>query len=62
MNHLIIDPAVSTLCSWMLPELKVLEAQDDLVSSMKEASAKELLLVSPDQHVNKKLLNGLIVQ
>lgn len=42
--------------------IKVLQAQDDVVSSMKEAAAKELLHVSHDQHVYKKLLNELIVQ
>ncbi|XP_059662247.1 V-type proton ATPase subunit E-like [Cornus florida] len=55
--------------------IKVLQAQDDLVSSMKEASSKELLNVSlghhgltellhigHDHHMYKHLLNGLIVQ
>ncbi|KAK9276080.1 hypothetical protein L1049_005611 [Liquidambar formosana] len=42
--------------------IKVLQAQDDLVSSMKEAASKELLQVSRDHHVYKKLLKDLIVQ
>ncbi|KAF5179063.1 V-type proton atpase subunit e [Thalictrum thalictroides] len=42
--------------------IKVLQAQDDLVNSMKEAAAKELLLVSKDHHKYKKLLKELIVQ
>ncbi|KAA8522480.1 hypothetical protein F0562_013159 [Nyssa sinensis] len=42
--------------------IKVLQAQDDLVSSMREAASKELLHVSHDHHVYKKLLKDLIVQ
>ncbi|KAF8412157.1 hypothetical protein HHK36_000114 [Tetracentron sinense] len=42
--------------------IKVLQAQDDLVSSMEEAASKELLLVSHDHHVYMKLLQDLIVQ
>lgn len=42
--------------------IKVLQAQDDLVISMKEAAAKELLLVSKMQHSYEKLLQDLIVQ
>uniref|UniRef100_A0A5B6Z3G9 Putative V-type proton ATPase subunit E n=1 Tax=Davidia involucrata TaxID=16924 RepID=A0A5B6Z3G9_DAVIN len=42
--------------------IKVLQAQDDLVSSMKEAASKELLHVSHDHHVYKKLLKDLIIQ
>lgn len=42
--------------------IKVLQAQDDLVSSMKEAASKELLHVSHDHHVYKKLLKDLVVQ
>lgn len=42
--------------------LKVLQAQDDLVNSMKEAASKELLNVSNDHHGYKKLLHGLIIQ
>lgn len=42
--------------------IKVLQAQDDLVSSMKEAASKELLHVSHDHHVNKRLLRDLVVQ
>ncbi|KAK4363828.1 hypothetical protein RND71_019069 [Anisodus tanguticus] len=54
--------------------IKVLQAQDDLVNTMKEAAAKELLKVSHHHHdlvdliiphhedSYKKLLHGLIVQ
>ncbi|XXG82246.1 hypothetical protein AAC387_Pa10g0234 [Persea americana] len=42
--------------------IKVLQAQDDLVSSMKEAAGKELLHVSHHHHVYKELLKELIVQ
>ncbi|KAG1346487.1 V-type proton ATPase subunit E [Cocos nucifera] len=42
--------------------IKVLQAQDDLVNSMKEAAGKELLHVSHDQYAYKKLLKELIVQ
>ncbi|KAK1281529.1 V-type proton ATPase subunit E [Acorus calamus] len=42
--------------------IKVLQAQDDLVSSMKEAAGKELLHVSQDHHSYKNLLKELIVQ
>ncbi|CAA6665911.1 unnamed protein product [Spirodela intermedia] len=42
--------------------LKVLQAQDDLVNSMKEAAEKELLHVSHDHHAYKHLLKELIVQ
>ncbi|KAJ4957005.1 hypothetical protein NE237_013788 [Protea cynaroides] len=42
--------------------IKVLQAQDDLVNSMKEAAAKELLRVSQGEHVYNKLLKDLIVQ
>lgn len=42
--------------------LKVLQAQDDLVGSMKEAASKELLHVSHDHHTYHRLLKDLIVQ
>ncbi|XP_073064791.1 V-type proton ATPase subunit E-like [Primulina eburnea] len=42
--------------------IKVLQAQDDLVNSMKESASKELLNVSSDQNSYKKLLKDLIVQ
>lgn len=42
--------------------IKVLQAQDDLVNSMKEQASKELLRVSGDHHQYKKLLKELIVQ
>ncbi|CDP12113.1 unnamed protein product [Coffea canephora] len=42
--------------------IKVLQAQDDLVNSMKEAASKELLRVSQDHHSYKHLLKNLIVQ
>lgn len=42
--------------------IKVLQAQDDLVNSMKEVAGKELLHVSHDQYAYEKLLKELIVQ
>ncbi|XP_021757604.1 V-type proton ATPase subunit E [Chenopodium quinoa] len=42
--------------------IKVLQAQDDLVNSMKEAAAKELLRVSGDHHHYRQLLKELVVQ
>ncbi|RAL53441.1 unnamed protein product [Cuscuta campestris] len=42
--------------------IKVLQAQDDLVNSIKDAASKELLRVSHDHHSYKKLLQDLIVQ
>ncbi|KAK6935483.1 V-type ATPase subunit E, partial [Dillenia turbinata] len=42
--------------------IKVLQAQDDLVNSMKESASKELLHVSHDHDEYKKLLKDLIVQ
>ncbi|KAI4326861.1 hypothetical protein L6164_019386 [Bauhinia variegata] len=42
--------------------IKVLQAQDDVVNSMKEAASKELLNVSRDHHGYKNLLKDLIVQ
>ncbi|CAN0910385.1 V-type proton ATPase subunit E [Linum grandiflorum] len=42
--------------------IKVLQAQDDVVNSMKEVAAKDLLNVSRDHHGYKKLLHNLIVQ
>ncbi|XP_010922792.1 V-type proton ATPase subunit E [Elaeis guineensis] len=42
--------------------IKVLQAQDDLVNSMKEAASQELLRVSNDSQAYKRLLKGLIVQ
>ncbi|XP_015059397.1 V-type proton ATPase subunit E-like [Solanum pennellii] len=44
--------------------IKVLQAQDDLISSMKETAAKEILHVSNhhNHHSYKKLLHDLIVQ
>ncbi|GLT78142.1 hypothetical protein SLA2020_496880 [Shorea laevis] len=42
--------------------IKVLQAQDDVVNSMKEAASKELLNVSHHHHVYKRLLKDLIVQ
>lgn len=35
--------------------IKVLQAQDDVVNSIKDAAAKELLCVSHDQHVYRNL-------
>eukprot|EP01018_Ginkgo_biloba_P016024 Gb_10139 [translate_table: standard] len=42
--------------------IKVLQAQDDLVGSMKESAGKELLAISEDHHTYKRLLKDLIVQ
>ncbi|KAG8387453.1 hypothetical protein BUALT_Bualt02G0022900 [Buddleja alternifolia] len=42
--------------------IKVLQAQDDLVNSMKESASKELLNVSKDNKTYKNLLKDLIVQ
>jgi V-type H+-transporting ATPase subunit E len=42
--------------------IKVLQAQDDLVNSMKEDASKELLRVSHDHHSYKHLLKNLIIQ
>ncbi|XP_014498463.1 V-type proton ATPase subunit E [Vigna radiata var. radiata] len=42
--------------------IKVLQAQDDVISSMKEAASKELLSASHHDHVYKNLLKDLIVQ
>jgi len=42
--------------------IKVLQAQDDIFNAMKEATLKDLLNVSRDHHVFKKLLKDLIVQ
>ncbi|XP_022760591.1 V-type proton ATPase subunit E [Durio zibethinus] len=42
--------------------IKVLQAQDDVVNAMKESASKDLLNVSRDHHVYKKLLKDLIVQ
>ncbi|KAF6172963.1 hypothetical protein GIB67_006339 [Kingdonia uniflora] len=42
--------------------IKVLQAQDNLVSSMKDVAAKDLLRVSQEHHSYKILLNDLIVQ
>lgn len=42
--------------------IKVLQAQDDLVNSMKESASKELLRVSRDPSSYEHLLKNLIVQ
>jgi len=42
--------------------IKVLQAQDDLVNSMKESASKELLRVSKKSDAYQKLLKDLIVQ
>ncbi|KAJ1405948.1 V-type ATPase subunit E [Sesbania bispinosa] len=42
--------------------IKVLQAQDDVVNSMKDAASKELLNVSHHHHTYKHLLKDLIVQ
>ncbi|XP_050379407.1 V-type proton ATPase subunit E2 [Argentina anserina] len=42
--------------------LKVLQAQDDIITSMKEAAGKELVRVSEDKKAYKKLMKDFIVQ
>lgn len=42
--------------------IKVLQAQDDLINSMKDAASKELLHVSQHHHNYENLLKDLIVQ
>ncbi|XP_042511455.1 V-type proton ATPase subunit E2-like isoform X2 [Macadamia integrifolia] len=42
--------------------IKVLQAQDDVVNSMKESASKQLLRVSTDKKTYSKLLKDLIVQ
>ena len=42
--------------------IKVLQAQDDLVTNMMESARKELLYISRDHQTYKKLLKILIVQ
>ncbi|KAB2621788.1 V-type proton ATPase subunit E2-like [Pyrus ussuriensis x Pyrus communis] len=42
--------------------IKVLQAQDDIVNSMKESAGKDLLKVADGKKVYKKLLKDLIVQ
>ncbi|KAG8055981.1 hypothetical protein GUJ93_ZPchr0001g31324 [Zizania palustris] len=42
--------------------IKVLQAQDDLVNSMKDAAVKELLRVSHNHHEYSNLLKELVVQ
>ncbi|XP_047333096.1 V-type proton ATPase subunit E1-like [Impatiens glandulifera] len=42
--------------------IKVLQAQDDAVTSMKDNASKELLAVANDKNAYKKLLKCLIVQ
>ncbi|KAJ8764824.1 hypothetical protein K2173_010289 [Erythroxylum novogranatense] len=42
--------------------IKVLQAQDDVVNSMNDAAGKDLLNLSRDHHMYKRLLKDLIVQ
>lgn len=42
--------------------IKVLQAQDDIVTSMKEAGGRELVRVSEDKKAYKKLIKDLIIQ
>ncbi|KAH0911178.1 hypothetical protein HID58_034499 [Brassica napus] len=42
--------------------IKYLQAQDDVVTSMKDSAAKDLLRVSNDKNAYKKLLKALIVE
>lgn len=42
--------------------IKVLQAQDDAVNSMKDSAKKSLLRLSTDKKVYRKLVKDLIVQ
>lgn len=42
--------------------IKVLQAQDDLVNSMKNSASKELLQVADNSRAYQELLKDLIVQ
>jgi V-type H+-transporting ATPase subunit E len=42
--------------------IKVLQAQEDIVSEMRENTCKTLLRVTKDTNVYRKILKGLIVQ
>jgi len=42
--------------------LKVLQAQDDLVNDMKEATSKALVNLSDDKKTYRKIIQGLIIQ
>lgn len=42
--------------------IKVLQAQDEVVNSMKDAAKKGLLRLSSDKKVYKKLIKEIIVQ
>ncbi|KAL0695792.1 hypothetical protein Bca4012_062972 [Brassica carinata] len=42
--------------------IKYLQAQDDVVTSMKDSAAKDLLRVSSDKNAYKKLLKALVVE
>lgn len=42
--------------------IKVLQAQDEVVNSMKDSAKKALLRVSNDKKVYKKLLKDIIIQ
>lgn len=42
--------------------IKYLQAQDDVVTSMKASAAKDLLRVSNDKNNYKKLLKSLIIE
>ncbi|KAL3826209.1 hypothetical protein ACJIZ3_022238 [Penstemon smallii] len=42
--------------------IKVLQAQDDVVTAMKDATSKELLRVSDNKNAYKALIKGLIIQ
>ncbi|MCD7469168.1 V-type proton ATPase subunit E2 [Datura stramonium] len=52
---------LSILCN-NASRIKVLQAQDDVVSEMKESARKALLKISGDKNNYKKLLKGFIVQ
>lgn len=42
--------------------IKVLQAQDEMVNSMKDSAKKALLRVANDKKVYKKLLKDIIIQ
>lgn len=42
--------------------LKVLQAQDEVVNSMKDAAKKAILRIANDKKVYKKLIKDMIVQ
>ena len=60
--HLMRSPCSEYSMQLNASRIKVLQAQDDLVNSMKESASKELLRVSKNSDAYQKLLKDLIVQ